>query len=107
MCTAAPSADNSKAAFSTCILTLFAIAKELEKSGNISPMVEADLAVGLPPEHYALRQRFADYFKRGRVNFVFNGAPICLLHLEKKACRASYQQRVRCVYGEPHKQTGP
>lgn len=36
------------------ILTLFAIAKELEKSGNISPMVEADLAVGLPPEHYAL-----------------------------------------------------
>lgn len=61
------------------ILTLFAIAKELEKSGNTSPMVEADLAVGLPPEHYALRQRFADYFKRGRVNFVFNGAPICLL----------------------------
>lgn len=61
------------------ILTLFAIAKELEKSGNTSPMVEADLAVGLPPEHYALRQRFADYFKRGRVNFVYNGAPICLL----------------------------
>ena len=57
----------------------FAIAKELEKSGNMSPMVEADLAVGLPPEHYALRQRFADYFKRGRVNFVYNGAPICLL----------------------------
>ena len=55
------------------------IAKELEKSGNTSPMVEADLAVGLPPEHYALRQRFADYFKRGRVNFVYNGAPICLL----------------------------
>ena len=42
-------------------------------------MIEADLAVGLPPEHYALRQRFAEYFKRGRVNFVFNGAPICLL----------------------------
>ena len=77
------------------ILTLFAIAKELEKSGNTSPMVEADLAVGLPPEHYALRQRFAevglppehyalrqrfaDYFKRGRVNFVYNGAPICLM----------------------------
>ena len=61
------------------ILTLFAIAKELEKSGNTSPMVEADLAVGLPPEHYALRQRFADYFKRGRVNFVFNGVPICLM----------------------------
>ena len=52
------------------ILTLFAIAKELEKSGNTSPMVEADLAVGLPPEHYALRQRFADYFKRGRVRLM-------------------------------------
>ena len=47
------------------LLTLAAIAKELEKSGNSNPMVEADLAVGLPPEHYALRQRFADYFKRG------------------------------------------
>lgn len=63
----------------TFILTLFAIAKELEKLGNTSPMVEADLAVGLPPEHYALRQRFAEYFKRGRVNFVFNGTPISLL----------------------------
>ena len=61
------------------MLTLFAIAKELERSGNTSPVVEADLAVGLPPEHYALRQRFADYFKRGRVNFVFNGTPICLI----------------------------
>ena len=65
------------------ILTLFAIAKELEKSGNTSPMVEADLAVGLPPEHYALRQRFADYFKRGRVNFVYNGAPICAGRLKE------------------------
>ena len=39
------------------ILTLFAIAKELQKSDTMSPMVETDLAVGLPPEHYALRQR--------------------------------------------------
>ena len=30
-----------------------------------------------------------------------------LMHLDKQACRASYQQRVRCVYGEPYKQTGP
>ncbi|MDO4271096.1 MAG: ParM/StbA family protein [Eubacteriales bacterium] len=61
------------------ILTLFAIAKELQHSNSLSPMVETDLAVGLPPEHYALRQRFADYFKRGAVNFVFNGMPICLM----------------------------
>ena len=45
----------------------------------MSPMVETDLAVGLPPEHYALRQRFAEYFKRGTVNFVFNGTPVCLV----------------------------
>ena len=61
------------------VLTLFAIAKELQRQGTISPMVEADLAVGLPPEHYALRQRFAEYFKRGTVNFVFNGTPVCLV----------------------------
>lgn len=61
------------------ILTLFAIAKELQHSNNLCPMVETDLAVGLPPEHYALRQRFADYFKRGTVNFVFNGMPVCLV----------------------------
>ena len=40
------------------ILTLFAIAKELQKSDTMSPMVETDLAVGLPPEHYALRVRW-------------------------------------------------
>lgn len=61
------------------VLTLFAIAKELQRQGAISPMVEADLAVGLPPGHYALRTRFAEYFKRGTVNFVFNGTPVCLV----------------------------
>ena len=61
------------------VLTLFAIAKELQRQGAISPMVEADLAVGLPPEHYALRTRCAEYFKRGTVNFVFNGTPVCLV----------------------------
>ena len=61
------------------VLTLFAIAKELQRQGAISPMVEADLAVGLPPEHYALGTRFAEYFKRGTVNFVFNGTPVCLV----------------------------
>ena len=61
------------------VLTLFAIAKELQRQDAISPMVETDLAVGLPPEHYALRTRFAEYFKRGTVNFVFNGTPVCLV----------------------------
>ena len=56
------------------VLTLFAIAKELRNARGLPPMVEADLAVGLPPEHYgALRAKFAEYFKRGAVKFVFNG----------------------------------
>lgn len=61
------------------ILTLFAIVKELQRSGTIPPMVDAELAVGLPPEHYELRQRFSNYFKRGSVQFAFNGAPITLV----------------------------
>ncbi|MGI6028841.1 MAG: ParM/StbA family protein [Candidatus Heteroscillospira sp.] len=61
------------------ILSLFAIAKELRERGVHQPMVETELAIGLPPEHYELRNRFADYFKRGTVQFVFNGTPICLM----------------------------
>ena len=61
------------------VLSLFAIAKELQKMNALQPMVEADLAIGLPPEHYELRNRFAEYFKRNGVQFVFNGTPVCLL----------------------------
>lgn len=61
------------------ILTLFAIAKELQRMNVLQPLVEAELAVGLPPEHYELRNRFAEYFKRGNVKFVFNGIPVCLM----------------------------
>ena len=47
------------------ILTLFAIAKELEAAGHYMPTERIDLAVGLPPEHYGvLKDRFAKYFKR-------------------------------------------
>ena len=47
------------------VLTLFAIAKELERSGRYSPVEQIQLAVGLPPEHYGvLKERFAQYFKR-------------------------------------------
>lgn len=61
------------------ILTLFAIAKELQRTGAIPPMVETDLVVGLPPEHYALRRKFAEYFKRDAVRFHYNNTPICLI----------------------------
>ncbi len=55
------------------ILSLFAIAKELEKNGNCEPIQEIDLAVGLPPEHYGvLKDRFANYFKnRNVIKFVY------------------------------------
>lgn len=58
------------------ILSLFAIAKELRQREALQPMVEAELAIGLPPEHYELRNRFAEYFKRGTVQFKFNDSPI-------------------------------
>jgi len=61
------------------ILTLFAIAKELQRTNGFSSMVEVDLAVGLPPEHYELRQKFAAYFQRGSVKFNFNEGPVNLL----------------------------
>ena len=55
------------------VLTLFANAKELERSGRYSPVEQIQLAVGLPPEHYGvLKERFAQYFKRnGAIKFVF------------------------------------
>lgn len=57
------------------ILSLFAIAKEIEKSGKYAPMEKIQLAVGLPPEHYGLlRERFGEYFKnRGLVEFKYAG----------------------------------
>ena len=59
------------------ILTLFAVAKELEKAGSFSPFEQIDLAVGLPPEHYgALKNKFAQYFKRhGTINCVYKDKP--------------------------------
>lgn len=61
------------------VLTLFAIAKEMQKANLLQSVVETDLAVGLPPEHYELRKQFSEYFQRGRVSFVFNNTPICLV----------------------------
>ena len=62
------------------ILTLFAIAKELEKKRYTSPVVSVDLAVGLPPEHYGvLKECFAAYFKREKpVRFSYKGRQIML-----------------------------
>lgn len=62
------------------ILTLFAIAKELKHLDVDSPLEAIDLAVGLPPEHYAtLKNKFKEYFRRGKVNFVYNSRPMTIV----------------------------
>lgn len=63
------------------VLTLFAIAKELETAGRLSAFEQIDLAVGLPPEHYGiLKNKFAQYFKRtGAVNFVYKDRPVSII----------------------------
>jgi len=61
------------------ILTLFAIARELEKAGNFDSLLDIELAVGLPPEHFGtLNKQFADYFRRENVSFVYNDRSIRL-----------------------------
>lgn len=63
------------------ILSLFAIAKELQSAGCSNPVEQIDLAVGLPPEHYALlKDKFAQYFyKPAPVKFVYNDRPISVM----------------------------
>lgn len=62
------------------ILTLFAIAKEMESAGQYTPVEIIDLSVGLPPEHYGiLKDRFASYFKRDKeVRFIYKDRPYCI-----------------------------
>lgn len=63
------------------VLTLFAIARELESYGGYQPVERIQLAVGLPPEHYGvLKERFARYFKRDNViRFVYRDRPYSIL----------------------------
>lgn len=62
------------------ILTLFAIAKELKQSNQLLPMNMVDLAIGLPPEHWAAqREVFARYFKRpDMTQCVYNNNPLSI-----------------------------
>mgnify|MGYP000124532390 CR=1 FL=1 len=63
------------------ILSLFAIAREIEMLGTQTAFEQIDLAVGLPPEHYGmLREKFAQYFRRsGAVNFVYKERPLSVV----------------------------
>ena len=63
------------------ILTLIAIAKELESAGRNAPFEQVQLAVGLPPEHYGvLKNKFANYFKKaGAINFIYKEKPFSII----------------------------
>ena len=58
------------------VLTLFAIAKEIEAAGVYRPgVIPVQLAVGLPPAYYgAQKPAFISYFsKRGSISFSYHG----------------------------------
>lgn len=58
------------------ILTLFAIAYEIEAMGRYSDtLMRIQLAVGLPPAHFGVQaKRFINYFDgRGAISFQFRG----------------------------------
>lgn len=70
------------------ILTLFAIAKEIEATGSYAPHpISVQLAVGLPPAHFgAQRQNFTRYFLgRGAVNFTYRKKPYSIA-IENAVC---------------------
>lgn len=70
------------------ILTLFAIAYEIEAAGAYTPSImRVQLAVGLPPAHYGAQHKaFTNYFMgRGAVQFEFQGKTYSI-YIEKVMC---------------------
>lgn len=70
------------------ILTLFALAGEIEARGAYSTEVQRiQLAVGLPPAHFGAQvERFTQYFgQRGMVEFEVQGKPYTI-YIEDVAC---------------------
>ena len=70
------------------ILTLFAIAYEIEAVGGYSQnIIRIQLAVGLPPAHYGAQcEAFTGYFtNRGAVKFEFRGRTYSI-YVEKALC---------------------
>ena len=63
------------------MLTLIAIATDMERKGIYTPFEHVQLAVGLPPEHYGvLKEKFAKYFKRdGIIRFVYKDKPYSIV----------------------------
>ena len=63
------------------ILSLFAIAREMNYAGNYNSTEKVHLAVGLPPEHYGLlKDKFNAYFKRPQsIYFSYNDKPYTIM----------------------------
>lgn len=57
------------------VLTLFAIAFEIEDAGSYEPgVIPVHILAGLPPAHFGAQyKRFENYFKRGLEEFEFHG----------------------------------
>lgn len=66
----------------TCfILTLFGLSKEIMEEDKYEPVIDIDLGVGLPPEHYGLQKdKFANYFKSfgDTIEYEYNGRPFII-----------------------------
>ena len=81
------------------ILTLFALAGEIEARGAYSSEVQRiQLAVGLPPAHFGAQvERFTQYFgQRGMVEFEVQGKPYSI-YIEDVAC---FPQAYAAAVGE-------
>lgn len=87
------------------ILTLFAIAHEIEAMGQYSgSLMRVQLAVGLPPAHFGVQaKRFINYFNgRGAVAFQFKGKPYAIF-IENTACfPQSFSAAAATVKTSPH-----
>ena len=79
------------------VLTLFAIAREIEAAGRYHPgAMDIQLAVGLPPAHYGTQYRqFCGFFlNRGPIHFEYHGRKYTIVITETVCYPQSYAAAV-------------
>ena len=81
------------------ILTLFAIARELEfRNAFTKNILPIGLGAGLPPAHYgSLYKSFEDYFKRGMITFTYNGREQSIYLNEVKCYPQAYAAAITII----------
>ena len=79
------------------ILTLFAVAKELERTKGqeeriANGLIEVELLVGLPPAHYGKHRRaFKEYFQQGRIiDYMYMNTPYKITFTEVRVYIQAY-----------------